>query len=208
MVIPRQGRPGLRKDDAAVGAILDKLKDRKVTAAELAKLRKTIEGPSTTLDELLKRLDASIEGIRGASTANAATGDAGPGEPTTERPEPDPSTLDSAKSDQPTTTGQAAPPPKPVDAKDPKFKKVPNNSIRIPNVGTPAKGTEISGVSAWGRLPDGRVFEATVTVKVLKDVKNLPAGTADVYEIIALSPLRTERGVEANTVNWGKLRSP
>jgi hypothetical protein len=39
MVVPRQGRPGLRKDDAAVGAILDKLKDRKVTATELAELQ-------------------------------------------------------------------------------------------------------------------------------------------------------------------------
>jgi hypothetical protein len=168
----------------------------------------------------LKRLDANVEGIR-ARKATAPTGDAGPGKPATDKPEPDPSKLDAPKPDQPsgtaptadpaspkpTTTGQAAPPPKPVDAKDPKFKKVPNNSIRIASVGTPAKGTEISGVSAWGRLPDGRVFEATVTVKVLKDVKNLPAGTADVYEIIASSPLRTETGVEASTVNWGKLRS-
>ena len=36
----------------------------------------------------------------------------------------------------------------------------------------------------------------------------MPAGTADVYEIIALSPLRTERGVEANTVNWESCVHP
>ena len=173
MLIPRRGSPRARQDDAAVGAILDKLKDRKVTAAELAELRKTIEGPSTTLDESLTRSTrASKESVAPAQRMRPPATQA----PANPPPKGQSRTIDARLSQvrSPYDHRPSSAASEPARCRGPSSEGA-EQQYSDSRVGTPAKGTG-SRPSGWGRWPDGRVFEATVTVKVLKDVETCRQG--------------------------------
>ena len=161
MLLPGQDGKGVKADDAAVDAILKVLNDNKVTAAEPAELKKNIGGRATSLDELVKRLDTGIKAVRAATKGATPPGD--PGAPATDKPtqdKPAPGTMPASPAP---TTGTQPPPPKPVDPEDPKFRGPKPADVRVVVDG----GAVVKDIALWGRLPDGRVFEATVTVEVL-----------------------------------------
>jgi hypothetical protein len=180
MLRPGQDGKGVKADDAAVDAILKVLHDNKVKAEELPELKKHIGDRATSLDELVKRLDTGIKAVRAANK-----GATPPGDP--DEPSPDKPTSGTMPASPAPTTGKPPPPPKPVDPKAKKFKGMKPTEVRLPMEDQPEAGTVIKDIELWGLLPDGRPFEATVTVQVLE---------GGLFKITSSSQLRTQQGYE------------
>jgi hypothetical protein len=172
MMAPGTGK-GVKVDDAAVDAILKVLKDNNVTDAELEQLKERIGGPATSLDDLVKRLDANIKEIRGKGGGQGEDTEGAPADkpadkPGDKAPEKPPEPPGGGAGDKaPADKADDTPPPKPVDPNDPKFKGLRPGELRAREPEDPARGTVLPGVAVWGRTATGEPFEATVKLQVL-----------------------------------------
>ena len=184
------GKGGVKADDAATEAILKKLADEHVTPKEIEQLKGRIGGPAKSLDELLARLDENIKQVRAPATTPGPPG-APPGAPGTAPPSTaPPSTAPPSPGTAPSSGPQAQPAPyKPPDPKLPIFQRLGPRGIYIDHKSDPHSGADIQHVPAYGKLADGQIYTAWVSIHVVSW-----SGKTGVVQITSSSQLNTLKG--------------